>query len=376
MQIENVVLRNFRNYASLQLKVAGIVNIIYGNNAQGKTNFLEALYYTALGFSFRTRNEDELMSFGAGDAFSELTFRNQFGSSRLSITRNLAARKKKVILLDDDPIAAREQYGLVNVVLFAPDDLQVVKGEPGLRRKFLDMEIAQTSRLYYELLVKYNKILAQRNKFLKDVREQEKPDLRLLKVWDIQLAQIGAQILLLRQETLEQISHITAEIYAKLTNDKEKLSLDYVLKTSIEESTDFPLRSAKEWESFYLEELAKRQRLDMLRGSTSIGPHRDDLLIKVNGNNLRSFGSQGQQRSAALALKLAELEFIKTHKEEYPVLLLDDVMSELDSTRRQQLLTFIDGRVQTFITVNDKALVGYLPDSKYFYVENGQLKEE
>ena len=285
-------------------------------------------------------------------------------------------RWKKEIYLNDNKISAKEHYGLLNVVLFAPDDLQIVKGEPGLRRKFLDMEIAQTNKYYYELLVKYNKILSQRNKFLKNARDTEVTDEEQLRIWDEELAAVAAEIVVIRLKVLSKISKIAAEVYGRITEAKEVFSVDYLLKTAQDSEIENNLQEKDEFRSFYRQELMKRRALDILRGYTSIGPHRDDLVIKVNANNLKSYGSQGQQRSGALALKLAELEFIKENREEYPVLLLDDVMSELDGNRRKQLLTFINGKVQTFLTVNDKELVKYLPDSKYFYVENGRISEE
>ncbi|MCI2110212.1 MAG: DNA replication/repair protein RecF [Acidaminococcaceae bacterium] len=377
MKITNLRVENFRNYASLNLPLQNAVNIIYGNNAQGKTNFLEAIYYAAFGIPARTRNEDELVRFTADSFCSEVKFKNSYTENKITVKRwQQLNRWKKEIFLNDKKISAKEHYGLLNIVLFAPDDLQIVKGEPGLRRKFLDMEIAQTNKYYYELLVKYNKILAQRNKFLKNARDTEVTDEEQLKVWDEELSSVAAEIVVIRLKVLKSISQISAEIYSKITEEKEVFSVDYLLKTAQDSKIENNLQEKGEFKEFYLKEMEKRRVLDTLRGYTSIGPHRDDLLIKVDANNLRSFGSQGQQRSGALALKLAELEFIKENKEEYPVLLLDDVMSELDGNRRKQLLTFINGKVQTFLTVNDKELVKYLPDSKYFYVENGKISEE
>jgi DNA replication and repair protein RecF len=377
MKITNLRVENFRNYASLNLPLQNAVNIIYGDNAQGKTNFLEAIYYAAFGIPARTRNEDELVRFTTDSFCSEVRFTNNFTENKITVKRWLQLNRwKKEIYLNDNKISAKEHYGLLNVVLFAPDDLQIVKGEPGLRRKFLDMEIAQTNKYYYELLVKYNKILSQRNKFLKNARDTEVTDEEQLRIWDEELAAVAAEIVVIRLEVLSKISKIAAEVYGRITEAKEVFSVDYLLKTAQDSEIENNLQEKDEFRSFYRQELMKRRALDILRGYTSIGPHRDDLVIKVNANNLKSYGSQGQQRSGALALKLAELEFIKENREEYPVLLLDDVMSELDGNRRKQLLTFINGKVQTFLTVNDKELVKYLPDSKYFYVENGRISEE
>ena len=377
MKILSIKLKNFRNYDSLNIKFDSIINIIYGDNAQGKTNLLESIYYTAFGFTYRTRSEEELIKFEKNDFFTDISFSNNFCKNRIIVKKYLKNEKfQKEVTFNNNVLKNKDHYGLLNVVFFSPDDLQIVKGEPGLRRKFINLEIAQTNRFYYNLLVKYNKTMLQRNKFLKDSKEKINIDFTQLSVWDSELAKIAASIISIRLETLKKISKISEEIYSKLTSSKENFTLDYILKNNDGEIIEIPVRSQKEWEEWYIEEFKIRRNLDLIRCSTSIGPHRDDILIKVNNNNLRVFGSQGQQRSAALALKLAELEFIKEIKEEYPILLLDDVMSELDSKRRKQLLTFIDGKVQTFITVNDKELVKFLSDSKYFYVKNGIMYEE
>ncbi|MFA6878350.1 MAG: DNA replication/repair protein RecF [Fusobacterium sp.] len=377
MKILSIKLKNFRNYDSLNIKFDSIINIIYGDNAQGKTNLLESIYYTAFGFTYRTRSEEELIKFEKNDFFTDISFSNNFCKNRIIVKKYLKNEKfQKEVTFNNNVLKNKDHYGLLNVVFFSPDDLQIVKGEPGLRRKFINLEIAQTNKFYYNLLVKYNKTMLQRNKFLKDSKEKINIDFTQLSVWDSELAKIAASIISIRLETLKKISKISEEIYSKLTSSKENFTLDYILKNNDGEIIEIPVRSQKEWEEWYIEEFKIRRNLDLIRCSTSIGPHRDDILIKVNNNNLRVFGSQGQQRSAALALKLAELEFIKEIKEEYPILLLDDVMSELDSKRRKQLLTFIDGKVQTFITVNDKELVKFLSDSKYFYVKNGIMYEE
>ena len=377
MKILRTKLVNFRNYAQLEVNINSMINVIYGDNAQGKTNFLEGIYYAAFGFPCRTKHDEEIIRFGQQGFSTEVEFSNNYGTNKIAVKRYQERNKnKKVISFNENILNAKEHYGLLNVVLFAPDDLLMVKGEPGLRRKFLDMEIAQINKYYYQLLVKYNKLLAQRNKFLKLNKENNKLNQDELKIWDDALASVAAEIYSIRQENLKTINLITTDIYHKLTGERENLSLSYVLKTAEEEAHNKSTLSLAEITDFYKHELQKRQKLDLLRGYTSIGPHRDDLLLQVDSNNLRAFGSQGQQRSAALSLKLAELEFIYQVKEEYPILLLDDVMSELDENRRQQLLKFIDGRVQTFITLNDKKLVDNLVTSNYFKVVQGNISEE
>jgi len=354
-----------------------MANVIYGDNAQGKTNFLEGLYYAAFGFPFRTKIDDEVIKFGEKEFLTEVEYQDNYGKNKLVVKKTQEQKKnKKIMTLNDNNISGKEHYGLLNIVLFGPDDLQIVKGEPSLRRKFLDMEIAQINKYYYQLLVQYNKLLAQRNRFLKNNKEVPNVNLQELNSWDEQLAKVAAEIYKIRQENLSKINAISSEIYHELTGKQESFLVNYILKSAVtEENNENQLNNAEIVE-FYHKELQKRQKLDLLRGYTSIGPHRDDLLFQVDGNNLRAFGSQGQQRSAALALKLAEVEFIKEKKEEYPVLLLDDVMSELDENRRQQLLKFITGKVQTFITLNDKKLVDNLVESKFFKVEKGIIKEE
>ncbi len=368
---------NFRNYASLELGTDHMVNVFYGDNAQGKTNFLEGLYYAAFGFPSRTKNEEELITFGQDFLVTEVAFNNRFGANRINIKKYPEkGRSKKLITYNDNSLTAKEHYGLLNMVLFAPDDLQMVKGEPGLRRKFLDMEIAQVNRYYYQLLVKYNKLLAQRNKFLKLHKEEGILPEAEIQSWDEEVAKVAGAIYDLRRENLKHINSIAGEIYGKLTGQKEEFLLSYVTKTADELNSEQVNLISEDSSDFYLRELKKRRGLDLVRGYTSVGPHRDDLLLQVNKKNLRSFGSQGQQRSAALVLKLAEIEIIYKNKEEYPILLLDDVMSELDEKRRKQLLGFIDGRVQTFITLNDKSLVENLGDCHYYQVENGRIRED
>jgi DNA replication and repair protein RecF len=375
MKIQQISLINFRNYQNLNLQIDGLVNVFYGNNAQGKTNILESIFYSAFGMSHRTSNEDDLVKMSCREMASEVTFSNLYGDHTLRVKRqNICERMKKQISLDDNVIKSKEHYGTLNIVMFSPEDLQIVKGEPALRRRFLDMEIAQTNRYYYGLLVKYNRVLQQRNKFLKDARENIL-DHAQLEVWNKEIANVAAEIISLRLKVLKKINSIAGSIYKEITNQKEELVVNYELKTNSSAIICSQEDSLESWRQWYLAKLRERQTIDVLRGSTGIGPHRDDLSITVNDNNLRSFGSQGQQRSGALALKLAEMEYVKKEAGEYPVLLLDDVMSELDSERRKQILNFIDGRVQTFITVNDKNLIPELACNRYFFVSEGSICE-
>lgn len=377
MRVERLRLHHFRNYDHVNLPLHHDVTVFYGNNAQGKTNLLESIYYGARGFSFRTRHEEELPSFGAEEWAAEVTYRDRFGENTLLVKRyHERGKLKKENLLNGTPVTPKEQYGQLNLVLFTPDDLLLVKGDPSLRRKFLDMEIAQISPVYYDLLSKYNRVLQQRNKFLKQCREAEKLDEAQLSVWDVALSQLAAGILDFRLQALGGIVQAAQRVYDGITGTTGALSLSYVQKRGQGEAVLTERGDRSQWEALYQEELKARHRLDYVRGYTSVGPHRDDLEILHAGRALRTYGSQGQQRTAALALKLSELEFIKAVRSEYPVLLLDDVLSELDSSRREKLLGFISGTVQTLLTVNDRALAPASGDWAAYAVENGSLQED
>ena len=375
MKIKCLYLHNFRNYGLCSLQFPAMVNIFYGKNAQGKTNLLEAIFYAAFGMSHRTFQEDDLFGDGRREMAVKADFTSFDSDYEIKIKRyEQNGRIKKELLLDNVNIRAKEHYGTLNTVMFSPEDLQLIKGEPQLRRRFFDMQIAQTDKAYYELLVKYNRLLQQRNRLLKEIRDNNGDKVQL-NLWNNELSATAARIIKKRLAALEKLLVIASGIYASIAGGSESMLINYALKTS----NDFILqqsdKSENEWQEFYLKELHERQVLDILRGNTSIGPHRDDLFFYVSGKLLKAFGSQGQQRSAALALKLAQLEYVKNNTGEYPVLLLDDVMSELDSERRTHLLKFIDGRVQTFITVNDKHLIPDLNNNAYFYIENGKVMQ-
>lgn len=375
MKIKGLYLHNFRNYGLCSLQFPAMVNIFYGKNAQGKTNLLEAIFYAAFGMSHRTFQEDDLFGDGRREMAVKADFTSFDSDYEIKIKRfEQNGRIKKELLLDNVNIKAKEHYGTLNTVMFSPEDLQLIKGEPQLRRRFFDMQIAQTDKAYYELLVKYNRLLQQRNRLLKEIRDNNGDKVQL-NLWNNELSASAARIIKKRLAALEELLVIVSGIYASIAGGSESMLINYALKTS----NDFILQQSdkieNEWQEFYLKELHERQALDILRGNTSIGPHRDDLFFYVSGKLLKAFGSQGQQRSAALALKLAQLEYVKNNTGEYPVLLLDDVMSELDSERRTHLLKFIDGRVQTFITVNDKHLIPDLNNNAYFYIENGKVMQ-
>ncbi|WP_293728597.1 DNA replication/repair protein RecF [uncultured Phascolarctobacterium sp.] len=375
MKINRLYAVNFRNYSSCELSLPSMINVFYGANAQGKTNLLEAIFYSAFGLSHRTTAEEELLRLGSEAMAAGVEYESYSGRHEVKLKKyRQQERWKKEILLDGAKVRPREHYGALNAVMFSPEDLQLVKGEPALRRRFFDMQISQTDPVYYDLLVKYNRVLLQRNRLLKELRD-EGGSSAALRPWDEEFIRLAAGITKKRLTALAKLEGIVSDIYASITSNKEQLAVRYELKANNGQLL-YPADDAACGEDFYRRSMAERQRVDILRGNTGVGPHRDDLQLLLNGTSLRSFGSQGQQRSGALALKLSQLEYVRRQLGEFPVLLLDDVMSELDNSRRAQLLRFIDGRVQTFITVNDRELIPALAGNAYFKIENGVISEE
>ncbi len=374
MKINKIYAVNFRNYSSCNLDFSSMINVFYGQNAQGKTNILEAIFYSSFGMSHRTFAEDDLLKISCKEMAVGVEYESFSGVHDIKIKKyQQLGRNKKEIFLDGTKVRPKEHYGSLNVVMFSPEDLQLVKGEPSLRRRFFDMQIAQTDPIYYDLLVKYNRVLQQRNKLLKEIRDNGGSP-NQLEPWNKEFIVLATAIAKKRQLALEKLQAIAGEIYASITGNKETLTIKYELKANNGELL-YPESDFSAWEIFYTNKLKERERIDILRGNTGIGPHRDDIILLLNDMSLKSFGSQGQQRSGALALKLSQLEYVRREIGEFPVLLLDDVMSELDNNRRAQLLLFIDGRVQTFITVNDRELIPELEGNAYFEIMQGSVRK-
>lgn len=374
MKINKIYAVNFRNYGACNLDFSSMINVFYGQNAQGKTNILEAIFYSAFGMSHRTFTEEDLLKLGCKEMAVGVEYDSFSGLHEIKIKKfQQLGRNKKEIFLDGAKVKPKEHYGSLNAVMFSPEDLQLVKGEPSLRRRFFDMQIAQTDPIYYDLLVKYNRVVQQRNKLLKEIRDNEGSSAQL-QPWNKEFIALATAIAKKRQLALEKLKVIAGEIYASITGNKEILTIKYELKANNGELL-YPENDFEDWEIFYTQKLAERERIDILRGNTGIGPHRDDIVLLLNDMSLKSFGSQGQQRSGALALKLSQLEYVRREIGEFPVLLLDDVMSELDNSRRAQLLMFIDGKVQTFITVNDRELIPELAGNNYFEIVQGSVRK-
>lgn len=372
MQITELTLRSYRSYETLHLAFDPGVQIFLGANAQGKTNIIEALYYAAFGRSHRTSSDAELIRVGADGAYIGLSFRRHDVPGELSFTFARGARRR--ITYAGESLRQRDLVGILPMVLFSPEDLFLVKGAPALRRRYLDAELSQASPAYYGELLRYTRILKQRNAVLKDIRERlAAPD--DLSPWDAQLAKSASYIVTRRIAAVAQLGALSARVQAVLAAGEE-LALAYEIAGAGAEdfAEDDMTESLHVW---YNKMLCEGRARDIARAATGVGPHLDDLVLRVGGMSLRSYGSQGQQRTGALALKLAELFYLQENIGEAPILLLDDVMSELDADRRRALLDFIrHEHIQTFITATDAA---YFPAERmgtYRYVEAGTVRDE
>ena len=332
MYIESLDLKNFRNYEELHLTFDRGINVFFGDNAQGKTNILEALYVCATSRSHRGSKDREMIRFGQEEAHLRMEIRKQDIPGRIDM--HFHPGKSRGIAIGGIPIRkASELFGVIHVVCFSPEDLGIVKNGPAERRQFLNMELCQLDRGYVSDLLTYNKVLQQRNQLLKDL--YFRPDLEdTLDVWDEQLIKSGREIIKKRRKFVKELNTIIRDIHLGLSGGREELFLTY--EPDIEEED-------------FRDELIRNRETDKKMKTTVTGPHRDDVGFGVNDINIRKYGSQGQQRSAALSLKLSEIELVKKRTGDSPVLLLDDVLSELDSGRQENLLSVLSG-IQAFIT--------------------------
>lgn len=341
MILKSIELRNFRNYSNQIIRFGSNINVLIGKNAQGKTNILEGIFMCAIGKSPRTNKEKDLIKWESD--FSKVTVEVLKNDGQKKIELFMFKEQNKTIKINSIPIKKMgELMGNLNAIYFSPDELKLVKESPDQRRKFMDIDLCQFDKNYFYNLNKYNQILNQRNKLLKSTKSK-----KVLKdtiyIWNEQLATIGAKLIIDRMKLIEKLKVYCNEVQEYLTDKKEKLNLSYVGMTGeTEEEVKDKLMKG------YDESLEK----DMSVGYTTVGPHRDDIKITVNGIDVRHFGSQGQQRTVALSLKLGELDLFKERIGEYPVLLLDDVLSELDYNRQSKLLERVKN-IQTIITCTE-----------------------
>lgn len=372
MFINHLQLNNYRNYDELKLSFDNKINIFQGFNAQGKTNILEALYLLALAKSHRTSKDKELVQWG--HSFSVIKGSIQTKKGKLNLDIQISSKGKKVKVNNLEKRKLSEYIGAFNVVMFSPEDLTLVKGSPHYRRKFLDVEIGQMSPSYLYHLSQYLKIIQQRNNLLKDFTMENKNKLELLEIWDLQLIQHGSKVISKRQYFIRKLENWAKNIHSGITGGKEDISIYYKSSISLEEGT----KEESEIMEQFQNNLNMHKQKELKRGTTMVGPHRDDLDFFINKINVQSYGSQGQQRTTSLSLKLAEIELIHEEIGEYPVLLLDDVLSELDKTRQTQLIQTIKNKVQTMITTTSTEGIDKdtLENSSIFYIENGVVNNK
>lgn len=335
MLITNIKLKNFRNYKELNLNLSDGINIFYGDNAQGKTNIIESIYLSAIGKSFRTNKDTELINFNENNAQIIINYSKKDRDGKIKIE---ISDKKNIYLNDIKLKKLSELLGNINIVIFTPEDINILKNGPASRRRFLDIMIGQLRPNYIYVLNNYNKVLEQRNNYLKQIKYENKSE-EMLEIWDEKLAEYGEKIFNYRNEFFEKIKNKIKKIHKNITQEKEEIKLEYI--------------SVCENKNNFLKLLKNNRKIDIIKGFTNKGIHRDDFNVYINDTLVNIYGSQGQHRTAMLSLKKAELEVINDEIGEYPILLLDDFMSELDEKRRNSFLKSIKN-MQVIITCTDK----------------------
>ena len=353
MYIEKIKLNNFRNYEQLELDLNKDINIIYGNNAQGKTNILEAIFLSSFGKSFRTNKEKEMIRFNEQSCLVEIFYQKKDRDGKVKIE---IGNKKQISLNGIKLKKLSELLGNIDIVIFTPDDINILKDGPASRRRFLDMMIGQLRPNYVYNLNMYLKTIEQRNNYLRQIREENKPE-EMLEIWDENLAEYGEKIYIYRNEFINKILNKINNIHKNITDAKEEIRIEYLSNCDNKEN--------------YLKLLKERRKLDIIKGYTTKGIHRDDFVIYINDKEVSTYGSQGQNRTAVLSLKLSELQVVYDEIGEYPILLLDDFMSELDEVRRKNFLNNIKN-TQVILTGTDKI---ELSDVEYsiFNIKEGKI---
>lgn len=353
MLITDLELQNFRNYEKQKIEFNPNINVFYGDNAQGKTNIIEAIFISAFGKSFRTSKEKEIIKYNENFLNINLKYKNKDRDGNIKIQ---IADKKNILVNGLKIKKLSELLGNINIVLFTPDDINILKNGPAQRRRFLDMMIGQIRPNYVYNLNMYLKVLEQRNNYLKQLRN-ENINLELLDIWDEKLAQYSNKICLYRLEFINKIKEKINYIHKNITEDKEEIKIEYITDSIEKEEL--------------LKQIKDRRKVDIIKGYTTKGIHRDDFNIYINGNLVNIYGSQGQHRTAVLSLKMCELEIIKEEIGESPILLLDDFMSELDAKRRKNFLNNIED-TQVIITCTDEIKEEKI-NQNIFYVNSGKV---
>lgn len=369
MYIQRLKLRHFRNYSDLTLELGQGYNIIFGNNAQGKTNIIEAIFLCASGRSHRTSRDFDLVMTGEDGYYVRLELVKNDVDSSIDLMFDKNERKK--IKINDIPVKKiGSLIGHLKAVIFSPEDLLIIKEGPSERRRFLDITISQLKPSYFYDLQQYSKILLQRNMLLKEMMNK-KELIDTLDIWNNHLIRTGSRIMKIRNEFIKRLDIKANFRHNQLTNSMENLALSYIPSFNARNCDNI-----KDIEESYSRAVENSVRKEMSKGTTLYGPHRDDYDVILNGMSSKLFGSQGQQRTAVLSLKLSEIDIIKEESGEYPVLLLDDVLSELDNIRQEYLLENI-GNIQTLITCTDKSFFRRKDiNAKYLNVVKGVVNME
>ena len=353
MWIKSIELKNFRNYKEQKISLDKNINIFFGENAQGKTNILEAIYLGSIGKSFRAKRDNEMINIGKENSYIKLEYEKKDRDGKIEIELG----RKKIIYYNGIKLKKlSEILGNINIVIFTPDDIEILKGGPQNRRKFLDIMISQLRPNYMYLLNLYSKTIEQRNNYLRQIKELKK-DPQLLDIWDEKIIEYSNKISKYRNEFIEKIKNKIKIIHKEITNNEEEIEIKYI-------TDSLDIENFKKL-------LKERRKLDIIKGYTTKGIHRDDFEIYINNKLVNIYGSQGQHRTAILTLKIAELQIVNEETGEYPILLLDDFMSELDEKRRKNLLKYMQ-KTQVIITCTEKLNIDSLNCLEY-KVDNGKI---
>nr|WP_295972450.1 DNA replication/repair protein RecF [uncultured Bacillus sp.] len=369
MFIKQLHLENYRNYNQLEASFENKVNVILGENAQGKTNVMESIYVLAMAKSHRTSNDKDLIRWDS--EYAKIEGRVQKNSGSIPLELIIAKKGKKAKFNHIEQQKLSQYVGNMNVVMFAPEDLNLVKGSPQVRRRFIDMEIGQISPVYLHEAGQLNKILQQRNHYLRQLQAKKQTDETMLEILTEQFIQSTVKIITKRFEFLHLLQNWASPIHDGISRGLEKLKIKYKSSVHVSEEQDLSMMV-----NIYKDKFNQVRKREIERGVTLFGPQRDDLVFYVNDRDVQTFGSQGQQRTTALSIKLAEIELIHAEIGEYPILLLDDVLSELDDYRQSHLLNTIQEKVQTFVTTTSVDGIDHqtLREASTFCVKEGTME--
>ena len=364
MVISSLKLKNFRNYKDLEIQFDEKLNLILCENGQGKTSILEALYINSFGKSFRAFHDKEMIKFGENGFYTQVLMNKE--NEKIEI---IFENGKKNIKINETPIKKlSELLDFLHIVVFSPDDLKIVKEDPQKRRNFMDISLCKMKPVYFAALSNYKRVLSQKNILLKE----EKPNYEMLEIWNLELAKYGVKIIKERNEFVQKIAVIAKKIQEKISDSKEILEISYITNALKKEE----IGSNENLEELFFNKLCEQKENEIFKRTCLVGPHRDDISIDMNEVNIRKYGSQGQQKTAALALKFSEIEIMKNEFAEECILILDDVLSELDENRQKYLIKSFED-VQTFISATEisKELDNFLSRGRKFYIQKGEIKK-